>query len=184
MLTRKPRLGYSLLELLLAMFVVTILGALAVPVYRSMAGPYKLNGAVDSVRGAWAQARAQAMEEGRPYRFAVVPNTGQYRVAPDDPEFWSGGARGDKNTLVLVGQLPRGVSFSVGGAGGSNNGPEWEGRSPPAADPSAYQSPIVFLPDGSAREDAEVLFSVQGQRPRVLCLRGMTGSVSVKTQDR
>jgi hypothetical protein len=163
--------------------------------------PYKMEGAVDSVRAAWAQARAHAIEEGRPYRFAIVEGSGHFRVAPDDSSFWSGSGSSDgqkgpdgKPPFVREQSLPQGVRFSVsnGSSGsGSPSGPASAGpddgkledkEKPPA--PSAYTDPIVFLPDGSARDDAELVFSVRGARTTILSLRGLTGIVTVKHQDK
>jgi hypothetical protein len=39
---------------------------------------------------------------------------------------------------------------------------------------------VVFLPDGTAREDAEIVFQVPGARSATLSLRALTGIVSVK----
>jgi hypothetical protein len=164
----------------------------------NMSGPYKVNAAVDSVRSAWAQARGRAIEEGRPYRFAVIPGTGYYRVAPDQADFWTGSASPTHDPkdpcLVLEQALPRGVRFTLGSGGTSapaSRGPANEqgalddGMTPPAPQPpSSYTSPIVFLPDGTAREDAQVQFQVAGAKPMTLSLRGMTGIVSVKKENK
>ena len=48
--------------------------------------------------------------------------------------------------------------------------------------PSAYSHPIVFLPDGTAREDVAIAFVVKGARRTTLNLRGLTGSTSVTTE--
>ena len=62
------------------------------PSLKSSYGYYKLTGGIDSVRAAWAMARARAVEEGRPYRFSVEPNGSRFRVAPDQADYWSGSA--------------------------------------------------------------------------------------------
>jgi prepilin-type N-terminal cleavage/methylation domain-containing protein len=179
------RHGYTLFELVLVLAVLVLLSAIAYPSLKAMYGHYKMTGAVDTVRGAWAQARAHAIEEGRPYRFAIVPGTGQYRVAPDQPDYWSGSPpASDPNgrALVLEKSLPGGVNFAVGGPADSGADPQPD---PPAggASPDSYANPVVFLPDGSAREDAEVIFQVRGARPTAIRLRGLTGIVTVKHLD-
>ena len=80
------RRGYTLLELVLVLAVVVMVSAIAYPSLKGMYGHYKMTGAVDSVRAAWAQARAHAIEEGRPYRFAVVPDTGEHDDDGDDDQ--------------------------------------------------------------------------------------------------
>src|SRR5262245_44842920 len=114
---RRP--SYTLMELILVLAVITMLSALAVPSLDSMYGYYKLNAALDSVKAAWALAKAHAIEEGVPYRFSVVPGKGNYRIAPDSNDYWSGGspapADPDNPPAVLDDALPRGVTFSMGG---------------------------------------------------------------------
>ncbi len=197
MTDRQPRRGYTLLELVLVCAVIVVLAALSVPTLASLYGPYKMDAAVDSVRAAWAQARARAIEDGRPYRFAVVPNTGYYRVAPDAPEFWSGSggptSEPGKPGLVVADALPKGVRFTVssGSSGGSAPPPSSSSAgdaglggdvlsSPPPQSPSAYTTPIVFMPDGTTREDAEIVFQLRGARSVSLSLRAMTGVVTAR----
>src|SRR5947209_8598718 len=84
------RRGYSLLEVILVVAVIALVAALFVPTLENLYNPYKTQEAADSVRAAWALARTHAMEEGRSYRFAVVPGRGNFRVAPDEDEFWTG----------------------------------------------------------------------------------------------
>jgi prepilin-type N-terminal cleavage/methylation domain-containing protein len=192
MKTRACRPGYSLLELVLVLAVMLIVTALALPSLKGMYGSYKLNGAVDSVRAAWAQARARAIAENRPYRFGVIPETGQYRVAPDLPDYWTGSGRPSSDLTngegaVLEESLPPGVRFSMSGGGApsadvgdSSLDPAGRG-SKSSASADAYTSAAVFRPDGTARADCEILFQVRGARPTALCLRGMTGVITVKS---
>ena len=67
------------------------------------------------VRARWAEMRARAMAEGRPYRFAVTENTGKFRVAPDDDAYWSARAASedDDKPLIVEGELPEGVLFTT-----------------------------------------------------------------------
>jgi prepilin-type N-terminal cleavage/methylation domain-containing protein len=157
MTARPRRSGYTLLEMTLVTAIITIAGTLVIPSLEGMYGYYKKNGAVDAVKAAWAQARSQAIEEGRPYRFTALSGTGRFRVAPDQTD--SGSA------AVVEGSLPEGVTF--GGAS--------------AADGSG--EPIVFLPDGTARDDADVVFQVPGTRGTALHLRALTGAVTVRAAD-
>src|SRR5438874_4807621 len=83
-----PRSGYTLLELMLVLAIIVVMAAIAYPSATAMYGHLRLSQAADAVRAAWAEARAHAIDEGRPYRFAIIPDQGNYRVAPDSPEFW------------------------------------------------------------------------------------------------
>src|SRR4051794_10283736 len=156
---RRP--AYTLVELMLVMAVLVIAGSMLIPSLRGLHPTFKVTAAVDAVRAAWAHARARAIEEGRPYRFAVVPGTGHYRIAPDQPEHWGGGGAGSgsagaspsQSAFVLADTLPKGVSFEVGGGSGGGGAAEGGGQSAASVSPSSYSHPIVFLPDGTARED-------------------------------
>ena len=187
---RRQRRGYTLLELALVCALLVVIAAVAFPSLAAMYGQHRLGLATDAVREAWALARARAIEVGRPYRFAVVPGTGRFRVAPDAAEFWSGG--GSPNTdlngserppLTFSRTLPGGVLFVMdgsGGAGGGGGGWEDDQQGDEADDPAApWQSVAVFMPDGSAQQDATVEFRGGGSRTATLRLRGLTGHASV-----
>jgi Tfp pilus assembly protein FimT len=190
-MTAKRR-AVTLFELLVVLFILVLIAALAVPTIDYFMPDTKVRAAVDQVRSAWAEAKARAMEEGRPYRFAVVHGSGAYRVAPDSPEFWGENGPGGKENqdhLVLEDSLPTGVQFNVaGGTGGpaqtsNDNSSTDPGRAscPPPSSLSAYSSPIVFLPDGTAREDSKIAFQAKGSRQTTLQLSGATGGTSVET---
>jgi hypothetical protein len=184
MATRTRRSAYTLFEVVLVCFVLTVLAGLALPSLKGMYGSYKLNGAVDSVRGAWAQARARAIDEGRPYRFAVEPNGGHYRIAPDRSDYWSGGAKPASDhqakPLVLEEALPAGVRFAIGDAppAAAANIPD-DVKEEKTKASGQWTTGVVFLPDGTAKEDVKITFQVRGVRPTSLQLRGMTGNVTV-----
>jgi len=189
MTTPSRRKGYTLLEVLLVAAVMVVFAALAVPSLKSMHGSYKMTGSVDAVRSAWAQARARAIEEGRPYRFAVEQDGSYYRVAPDRPDYWSGSGPGEDpqgKGFVLEQSLPGGVRFNVNGDLASAAPPD--DPSPkdekPAPSADSYTVAAVFLPDGTAREDVKILFQVRGATPTMVHLRGLTGSVSVTPMKR
>src|SRR5262249_39660996 len=116
------------------------------------------------------EARTRAQDEGRPYRFAVMDNSGSFRVAPDTPEFWDdasdNAAPNDPGqaALVVEGSLPSKVQFSAGETG--------------AAPCGKWVPAVTFPPDGSAREDAEVAFPTRGAQPVVLRVRALTGAVT------
>ncbi len=184
--------AYTLFELILVMAILVIVAALAYPSLDSMYGGYKVKAAADQVRAGWADARAHAMEEGRPYRFSVVPNRGNYRAAPDSGDFWSGSgelpAATDPNNppLILEQALPKGVRFTMDRAGGPGdaNGDSVTGAG--SIDPTSWVPVVVFLPDGTARapgsddQEIKIVFNAQGARPIEMRLRTLTGVITVR----
>ena len=79
---RQPRQAFTLLELVLVMTILVMLAAISYPSIDAMYGSYRVQAATDQVRAAWAEARTHAANEGRPYRFSIVPNKRNFRVAP------------------------------------------------------------------------------------------------------
>jgi len=185
--SRRP--GFTLLEVLLVIAVLVMISAITYPSLKSSYGYYKLHGGIDSVRAAWAMARAHAIEEGRPYRFSVEPNGSHFRVAPDQSDYWSGSAPSDDpqgKGYVLEDALPGGVRFTVNGEPVKDLP---EDTSPPGKEEKTnyssieWNTAVVFLPDGTAKEDVHILFQVRGARPTRVHLRGLTGTVSVEAID-
>jgi prepilin-type N-terminal cleavage/methylation domain-containing protein len=183
------RSGYTLFEIVMVLAVVLILSAIAYPSLKSMYGYHKLNGAVDTVKGAWAEARSRAINEGRPYRFSVEPGGTHFRVAPDQEEYWSGNSGPNNDPqgkgMVLKHSLPSGVHFSVNADSSAPPEPvasskdKDEENSKPSGE---WTTGAVFLPNGQARDDVKITFQVRGVQPKALQLRGLTGSVSTVTQ--
>jgi type II secretory pathway pseudopilin PulG len=183
------RRAYTLLEMMLLLVIIVMLAALAYPSLDSMYGDFKVSSAADQVRAAWAEGRAQAINEGRAYRFAVIPGKGNYRLAPDSNEFWGGNGATSANPtstdqpVILEKALPKGVRLVVADPSGASPDltPTDDTVAPAGSvDPSQYQSVVTFLPDGTSREDVQMVFSSRGVRPLVLSLRGITGAVSVR----
>jgi prepilin-type N-terminal cleavage/methylation domain-containing protein len=172
------RRGFTLLEISLVLAVIALIAFVSYPSFEAWFQSQKLGEGVDKVRTHWIKARTQAMEEGQPYRFAWEPNSGVYRIAPDDLENWpdlSGAANGPHLGSTGIGagamveaSLPEGVHFLVtGGAGDA----------------------IIFQPngtakilaiDGSERPETEVVFVDRRNQMRALRIRGLTGVVTVE----
>jgi prepilin-type N-terminal cleavage/methylation domain-containing protein len=177
---RRP--GYTLLEVMLVLAIIVILAAVAYPSVEGMYSGVRLRAAVDGLRGALMRARAHAMDETQPYRFAVAPGQGNYRVAPENAGYWGGGASpppADPNNppLVLEESLPKGIRFTLNGMGGGDSS-----APPGGSDAGGWAQVVTFLPDGSATEDMQIAVQAPGTRPLVLRLRAMTGVVTVQQQ--
>jgi len=185
-MVRRRRRGYTLLELALVCALLLVAAAVATPTVWTLYNQHRLSLATDSVREAWALARGRAIEEGRPYRFAVEPDTGRFRVAPDDPDFWPGpGPSSDSGRppLVIVKTLPGGVRFVTNGSGGGSS-EDADDLSEPVRgedDGSGNWTPVaIFMPDGTAQEDAQLDFQGRSSRTATLRLRGLTGNASLQ----
>lgn len=184
--------GFTLLEVVLVLALIVILGALLYPSLDSMYADYRLTAAADEVRARWAEARAQAVNEGRDYRFAVVRNGGNIRIAPDSAAFWGNGGTATQPDavtppLIVETALPRGVRVLLGDPVGLA-AQDLEGEtSLPLGNIGldAWTGVVTFRPDGTAdaldgRDSGVVRLTLVGKyaTPLVLELRTLTGSVT------
>jgi prepilin-type N-terminal cleavage/methylation domain-containing protein len=185
MIRRARRSAYSLIELLVVMAILVVTAALVFPSLGATYGYYKVNAGMDMVRGAWAQARAAAIEQGRPYRFSVEPDGGFFRVAPDQEAYWNN--QGPPNNdpdgppFILEDKLPGGVRFIINGEPVASPPPAPNIREEDRKPTGNWTTACVFNCDGTAREDVRIIFQVRGARPMLLQLRGLTGASSAST---
>jgi hypothetical protein len=137
------------------------------------------------VRGKLAEASARAREEGRPYRFSVMPGKGNYRIAPDDDDSWGQGGGGGlegpsgRKPLVLADALPPGSLFCDPGAVTTATD-EHTALAPGQVSPGSYQTLVTFLPDGTARDNGQIAVSTVGARPVVVTIQASTGNVTTQ----
>lgn len=186
----RVRSGVTLFELIVVLAIIVLIGAMIIPNVESAYNAYQVSAAADQVRAIWAMASSHAVEEGRPYRFAVRPGTGEFKVAPHSGTYWSQGtpdrAQDDEQAKPLVkeDQLPKGVAFVVS-SGDEKPQTDANENTPTSslrgASDSTWDTVAIFLPDGSADEDVEVQFQASGTKPTYLRLRALTGVVSTRS---
>jgi prepilin-type N-terminal cleavage/methylation domain-containing protein len=178
------RTAFTLLELVLVMAVIVALVAITYPSIEPMYRQHRMSAAADQLKAGLLHARAQAVEEGRPYVFAMVPGKGNFRVAPAGQQFWSGGAaptegeNGNK-PFLFEDALPRGVYLKESK---TDADPEDEDTvlEPGTVGPEQYKQLVTFLPDGTADRDYELSLGKKGTASMVISLRGLTGIVTLR----
>jgi type II secretory pathway pseudopilin PulG len=154
----RGRGAFTLLELVLVVTVLVVAAAASWPVLHGWIQSHRLRQGVDNVRTLCARGRAQALKEGRPYRFAWTVGANRYRVAPD----------GLPNVMAEE-TLPDGVQFLAGSGNGSS-------------------ASVLFWPDGTAkilaadgteRPEVEIVLADRQGQARALRLRALTGTTTV-----
>lgn len=173
-----PRRGLTLLEVIIAIAIIVVVAALAIPSFDGWFQTQYLLEGVDIIRTDLLRARTRAMEDGQPYRFAWEPGGTSYRIAPDVTDYWP----------ELAGQ-PGGPLFSSAASPGSG-GLVFEEqlqhnlRLTPGAEAGVSGLYIVFMPDGSARifgDDGsempfvDLIVSNARQEQRTIRIRAVTG---------
>jgi hypothetical protein len=168
------RSGYTMFEIVLVMGILVLIGAVCVPLMKPMLASNDVQAATDLVRSRWTEMRTRAMTEGRAYRFAIQENTGKFRIAPDDSQFWGDGGSSssgsDQPAWVIEETLPGQVVFMNGGSAGQDGGSAGGGS-------GGWSLSFTILPDGSARQNVQVAFGQGGAPSLILKLHGKTGAV-------
>src|SRR5215212_171525 len=119
------------------MFLMALALGLFAPVVDSMLHPNQVAASIDTVRAQWMEARGRAMEEGRPYRFSVQENSGNFKIEPDDTD--------DPNSeagMVREGDLPQPCIFVEDAEG-------LQGMSGNPVSSGTWRVVAVFLPEGT-----------------------------------
>jgi Tfp pilus assembly protein FimT len=157
------------MELMVVMAIVLILGAIVGPSLFAFWGNNRTKAAVDTVTARLADARGAALAQGRPYRMCVSPDGLSVRVCPDESEPAEEFATEQPATAIFEqNTLPAGVLLT----------PMMTGAATAAADTDGWTTLVVFLPDGTCREDAEFEVTEPNNTqsiPQTIRVRAMTG---------
>jgi type II secretory pathway pseudopilin PulG len=169
----------TLLELVLVLALLVITFAIIFPIASAAWSQTRARAAADHLRGAYATARTHAVEDSRRYRLSYLPNKSNYRIAPDDPQFWSGGGADDNGSaFVLADALPDGFCFDLDPNSEKSGTPALP---PESVSPSEYTTLVVFDVDGSASADRAIdLRKLPDDPPVTVVLRGLTGTATVR----
>jgi prepilin-type N-terminal cleavage/methylation domain-containing protein len=163
---RRVRIGFTLLELMLVMVIIVVAASLSLPAMESMMADGRLKAARDMVRARWADIRGLAMREGRPYKFSIIEQTGKFRIEPEDS---TAPSDTDDPATILEDELPPTILFNNQSSGGGSG----------SASSGGYECLVVYLADGTARDDVQIMFGKEGTRPIGLQLRALTGAVTL-----
>lgn len=169
---RRP--GYTLLELLCVIAVLTILGAVVLPSLAGMFVDTRVKAGADLMVAHCSDARAYAIEHGRAYQVFASPDGKRLKVGPDESEqAEQSGSSTPTPPFVRETDLPTAVTLvpinTGGDAGTAGNG---------------WVKLVTYKPDGTCREPA-ARFELRedGVKPLVVNVRGMTGAVVVNPAD-
>lgn len=184
------RVGYTLVELLLAVALLAVLVGVTVPNALRLYADSRLSEAAEQVRQQVAGARIRAIDSGLIYQFRYEPDGRRFLVCPYETEREASNAAAQGTGVTtgvgkftkFAGELPEGFRFiacCVGSASTSQQVPEelLDGL-PNAGDWAAvaWSPPITFFPDGTAIDAA---FELEDPRQYTLRfeVRGLTGAV-------
>src|ERR1700704_3902156 len=82
---QNPAYGFTLLELLLVLFVSGVMTAMAIPLVSSVTSTFRLRGAISSITGAIQSTRYQAIFQGCPYQVVFTTATNTYQIQNQCP---------------------------------------------------------------------------------------------------
>jgi Tfp pilus assembly protein FimT len=172
--SRTNRRAFTLVEIILVVVIIMIVTAISIPVISSMLTDARSTAAGDMLRGRLAEARARAMEEGRPWRLAYIPGTGVLQIAPEESEDWEQMGQDEIEKADLIrSMLPTDIVLGttmeeiVSNTGSATPGDGWE-------------TIAIYLPAGDARADHTAYFGKTGFYPRRVVLRGVTGVPTIE----
>ncbi len=200
--SREHRVGYTLLELVIVLAILTSLGAIAWPRVRPMLRSAPHRRAALQLKVEFAEAREQAVRRGQVWEFRFFPGTGRYALGPPQAQDSallpaassqltssrladSAASPAGREVHNPARELPEGVIFPRGEP--DYDSPERSGLAEPEPeDLNLALAPIVeeviaakFFPDGRATETLVELVSPGTRQSLVLRLRGLTGAVTI-----
>jgi prepilin-type N-terminal cleavage/methylation domain-containing protein len=167
------RRGFTLLELILVLAILIIVTAVSVPVITTMLVDARMTAGADMVRARLADTRAKALDSGKPWKLAYLPNSGVFQLAAEDADEWNDAGETPKETQDIVrGHLPKDIIVAV-------NRDDIAGSQGSSQATGGWQTLAVFIGDGSARDDGMAYIGKAGLMPLRVRVRGLTGATTV-----
>ena len=168
------RRAFTLFEILLVLAIVVMLASLTIPAVQTMLTDSRVVASADIVRGRLADTRSRALDDGRPWRFACVPNTGVFQLAPETSSAWDSVAmEPDEQADLVRDELPPGIIFAQSSS-------DILGANQAGAPGAGWVTIGTYLADGTARDDVTFYFGHAGVSPLCVQLRGMTGTAVIQ----
>ncbi len=197
---RRGRPGFTLVEMLLTLAIITVISAMAWPVLQRPLANQRLHSAADEVRTRLCKTRIQAMRSGHVYAFRYQLGGDHFRTEPEVAPVPTSSLAGiqsetsdaSEDEFRMAGEdaaeledmaLPQGVTFLAEES--SDDGMPASlaaAETGPTVDSGDWSEPILFYPDGTASNVQLVLGNDQSGAVRLL-LRGITGTVTVADVD-
>ena len=166
----RVRIGYTLFEMVLVMLLIVAAAAITIPALESMLAPNRIRASSDLIRAQWADMRGKAMHQGRAYRFRVKVHGSEFLIEPEEGEENIGNP--EEKVYTFQGELPEQVVFLKGAS-------DLVHQAAAPASAGNWETVLIYLPDGTAREDTTVYFGLPKLRAGGLEVRALTGAVSV-----
>ncbi|MEZ6232413.1 MAG: GspH/FimT family pseudopilin [Candidatus Brocadiaceae bacterium] len=88
--------GFSLIEMIIVMFIAGIITGIAIPVYLNMKPSIKLNGAARQIMGDFMWARMQSVNQNNRFKIFFI-NEHEYEILDDDN---NNGAHNNGETII------------------------------------------------------------------------------------
>ena len=185
-----PFHGYTLIEILLVLAVISAAAAIVWPPLLRMYTDYQVREAGEQVRSALAKARFNALDEGSIYQFRFEPEGQRYLVIPYETDAVTGDGAVDaamsdetQSELALSENLPEQMQFADDDYEDLLFEPVAEDFLAGLAEARKltdvhWSSPILLYPDGTSQDVTIRVTNAKGQQVRIV-LRGLTGSASV-----
>ena len=182
----RPRVGFTLLELLIVMGILVIMTGLIAPTVVRQVRETRVAQAAESVRETIARSRTLALDVGIDYQFRFEPNGRHFVVLPLELEpadtNSTVGESDTSNYLRLAGELSEDFRLQATSDRPTVETLEvaWFGKLENALQLSdaLWSSPVIFHFDGTAA-DAGFRVTTDEKLTVDLSVRGLTGSVAV-----
>jgi Tfp pilus assembly protein FimT len=102
---RRRVAGFTLVELLVVIFIAMLLAAFAIPTFQNALKTYRLSAAVSAATGAIQSTRFQAIMRGYQYQLTLTPSTLSYQVYNKVPPATTFSAVGSAVPITRLGDV-------------------------------------------------------------------------------